>query len=113
MIRPNWGSFIKNINSFVLCSCGTILQNIQITREHWQMGHFDYEDSENKTLLNNLSEEEKETLERLINAEPKRCKNCNHLFYFHYNSNRGAWGYHTGCRVTNCKCDNDNEYWRV
>ena len=48
MIRPDWDNFYKNINSFVLCSCGMILQHRQITREHWQMGHFDYIKEENR-----------------------------------------------------------------
>lgn len=46
MFRPEW----KTPQGYILCTCGTMLQNQQITREHWQMGHFDtpvYEDLDN------------------------------------------------------------------
>ncbi len=28
-------------NAYVACTCGAILQTMEITREHWQAGHWD------------------------------------------------------------------------
>ncbi len=29
-------------NGYIACSCGTILQTMQQTEDHYQMGHFDF-----------------------------------------------------------------------
>ncbi len=42
MVRPAWDVVTKNTQgSYVLCSCGDILQVQQALRVHWQLGHFD------------------------------------------------------------------------
>lgn len=38
--RPYWEDVAK-LKGYIECSCGTILQTVQATREHWQLGHFD------------------------------------------------------------------------
>ena len=60
-----------------------------------------------------LSEEEKSTLFKRIWRHRRKCKNCKHKFYFHYNRDNGAWGYFCGCHVIDCKCTNKSEYWEV
>lgn len=40
--RPLFEEFMKNVNGFILCSCGSTLQTRQSSFEHWQLGHFDY-----------------------------------------------------------------------
>lgn len=50
MVRPDWGEFISSIEGYIMCNCGSILHTRQQTREHWQMGHFDYVEKEDKVL---------------------------------------------------------------
>ncbi len=38
-VRPPWESI--NPTGYVACSCGSILQNREQLREHWQRGHLD------------------------------------------------------------------------
>lgn len=40
MFRPPWEK-ITTGGGFIQCNCGSIIQTIQGTREHWQQGHFD------------------------------------------------------------------------
>jgi len=40
MFRPPWEN-VSTGGGYIMCTCGSILQTVQSTREHWQMGHFD------------------------------------------------------------------------
>ena len=44
MVRPDWFEFIAKINANLMCTCGEILQSQRQVREHWQMGHYDYQE---------------------------------------------------------------------
>ena len=41
MFRPDWDAFYSKVRGYIDCNCGSILQTRQMTREHWQLGHFD------------------------------------------------------------------------
>lgn len=39
--RPFFHDFMQNVNGYILCPCGSMLQTRQSSFEHWQLGHFD------------------------------------------------------------------------
>jgi hypothetical protein len=48
MFRPRWEDVVQwpnthkgEVMGHIQCSCGHVLQSVEGTREHWQMGHFD------------------------------------------------------------------------
>lgn len=45
MIRPNWDELVQAVAGlvYISCSCGATLHTYEATREHWQLGHFDYQ----------------------------------------------------------------------
>jgi hypothetical protein len=48
MLRPDWPAFIAQIMASrayaTICGCGASLVNQEMVREHWQRGHFDYQE---------------------------------------------------------------------
>ena len=43
LVRPMWED-VSSGGEYIQCTCGSILQTVQATREHWQDGHFDIPD---------------------------------------------------------------------
>jgi len=39
MFRPLWEDI--KLGGYVQCSCEQVLQTVEQSREHWQLGHFD------------------------------------------------------------------------
>ena len=52
MTRPDWNMILKQtLGTVVICSCGRDLESQLSLRDHWQAGHFDY-DEERVTSAN-------------------------------------------------------------
>ncbi len=44
-VRPDYDALCRELSgAYVSCNCGVILQTFEAVREHWQQGHFDYEE---------------------------------------------------------------------
>lgn len=42
-VNSTWNEIMARCyGSYVVCTCGKILQTIEAVREHWQQGHFGY-----------------------------------------------------------------------
>lgn len=51
MLRPDfWALLDQTRGTYVLCSCGEVLQAQVQLREHWQAGHFDVVHGEDRAF---------------------------------------------------------------
>lgn len=55
LIWPTWEEYLSRLTGgYIMCTCGYVLQTMEATREHWQMGHMAYIKGETKSENNEL-----------------------------------------------------------
>jgi len=55
LLHPQWEDI--QLGGYIQCSCGQVLQTVESTREHWEMGHFDRK-QDLKSFIRHLLEKE-------------------------------------------------------
>jgi len=56
MSRPEWDTIHEQADKEnIYCSCGVMLTTIDMTREHWQRGHFDQWEPDDLKLYEDLA----------------------------------------------------------